>query len=63
MVYAIKEIIDPHELILIILTAIGRKLITTKDIYAQGPRQTLVLGVILLICIYGLRVTYKMPMP
>lgn len=63
LVYAVKEVIDPQELILIILTAIGRKIITTEDIYAQNPAQTMVLGLILLICIYGLKVTYKMPMP
>jgi uncharacterized membrane protein (DUF373 family) len=63
LVYALKEVIDPQELILIILTAIGRKLVTTEDIYAQDPVVTLVLGIILLICIYGLRITYRMPMP
>jgi len=63
LVYAVTEVIDPQELILIILTAIGRKLITTEDIYAQDPLNTLSLGIVLLICIYGLKVTYKMPMP
>ncbi len=63
LVYALKEVIDPQELILIVLTAIGRKLITTEDIYAQDPFHTLALGIILLICIYGLKVTYKMPIP
>lgn len=63
LVYAVKEVIDPQELILIILTAVGRKIVTTEDIYAQNPFVTLVLGIILLICIYGLKVTYKVQMP
>ncbi|MEE9594404.1 MAG: phosphate-starvation-inducible PsiE family protein [Candidatus Hydrothermarchaeales archaeon] len=66
LVYAVTEVIDPQELILIILTAIGRKLITTEDIYAQDPLTTIALGIVLLICIYGLKVTkvtYKTPTP
>jgi uncharacterized membrane protein (DUF373 family) len=53
--YAVKLIIDPKELILIILTAIGRKLIV-KDIFLEPAITTFAVAIVLLFCIYGLKV-------
>ncbi len=54
IIYAIEEFIDPQELILIVLTAVGRRLIVT-DLFDVDYRQTIVIGGILLICVYGLK--------
>ncbi len=54
IIYAIEEVIDPQELILIVLTAVGRRLIVT-DLFLVDYKQTIVIGGILLICVYGLK--------
>jgi uncharacterized membrane protein (DUF373 family) len=53
--YTLKVEIDPRELILIILTAVGRKLIV-KDLFLEPPLNTFVVALVLLICVYALKV-------
>ncbi|GBE18865.1 hypothetical protein BMS3Abin16_01474 [archaeon BMS3Abin16] len=53
--YALKAVMDPRELIVIILTAVGRELIV-KDLFKESPVNTLAAAVVLLICIYALRI-------
>jgi uncharacterized membrane protein (DUF373 family) len=53
--YTLKVVVDPRELILIILTAVGRKLIV-KDLFLEPPLTTFATAIILLICVYALKV-------
>lgn len=53
--YALEVVIDPKELILIILTAVGRKLIV-KDLFLEPATNTIAAAVVLLFCIYALKV-------
>ncbi len=55
LTYTLEVVIDPRELIIIILTAVGRKLIV-KDLFLEPPINTVAAGVVLLICLYGLKV-------
>lgn len=53
--YALEVVIDPRELILIILTAVGRKLIV-KDLFLEPAVSTFAAAVVLLFCIYALKI-------
>lgn len=52
--YALEVVIDPKELILIILTAVGRKLIV-KDLFLEPASSIVATALVLLICIYALK--------
>ncbi len=56
--YALEAVMDPRELILIILTAVGRELIV-KDLFKEPPVNTLATAVVLLICVYALKALPK----
>lgn len=56
--YTLEVVIHPRELILIILTAVGRKLIV-KDLFTEAAQNTLVVGIIFLLCIYALKILPK----
>jgi uncharacterized membrane protein (DUF373 family) len=55
MGYALKVVIEPRQLILIILTAIGRELIV-KDLFLEPAVTTFTIAIILLVCIYALKI-------
>lgn len=55
LTYTLTSIINPRELILIILTAVGRKLIV-KDLFLEPPTSTFASAIVLLACIYALKV-------
>lgn len=52
--YTIEVVIHPRELILIILTAVGREIIV-KDLFKEPPVNTFATAVVLIICIYALK--------
>jgi uncharacterized membrane protein (DUF373 family) len=52
--YALEAVMHPRELILIILTAVGREIIV-KDLFIEPPINTFASAVVLLICIYALK--------
>lgn len=52
--YALEAVMHPRELILIILTAVGREIIV-KDLFKEPPINTFASAVVLLICIYALK--------
>jgi len=56
--YALEAVMHPRELILIILTAVGREIIV-KDLFIEPPINTLATAVVLLICIYALKALPK----
>lgn len=56
--YALEAVMHPRELILIILTAVGREIIV-KDLFIESPVNTLATAVVLLICIYALKALPK----
>ncbi len=56
--YALEAVMHPRELIVIILTAVGRELIV-KDLFKEPPVNTLATAAVLLICIYALRTLPK----
>jgi len=58
LTYTIEVDIDPRELLIIILTAVGRKLIV-KDLFLEPPSSTLAAAVVLFFCIYALKVLPK----
>jgi uncharacterized membrane protein (DUF373 family) len=53
--YTLNVVIDPRELILIILTAVGRKLIV-KDLFLEPALNTFAAATVLLFCIYALKI-------
>jgi uncharacterized membrane protein (DUF373 family) len=53
--YTLEVVIDPRELILIILTAVGRKLIV-KDLFLEPAVNTFAAAIVLLFCIYALKI-------
>lgn len=53
--YALEVVIDPRELILIILTAVGRKLIV-KDLFLEPAVTTFAAAIVLLFCVYALKI-------
>jgi uncharacterized membrane protein (DUF373 family) len=53
--YALEAVMHPRELILIILTAVGREIIV-KDLFQEPPINTFASAVVLLICIYALKI-------
>jgi len=52
--YTIEVVIHPRELILIILTAVGREIIV-KDLFKEPPVNTFAAAFVLIICIYALK--------
>ncbi len=55
LTYTLTNVINPRELILIILTAVGRKLIV-KDLFLESPTSTFASAAVMLACIYALKV-------
>jgi|GEM_PF-2742027 len=50
--------IDPRELVLVILTAVGRKLVVL-DVFKEPASNTIAAGFLFLICLYALRILPK----
>jgi len=53
--YTLEVYIDPRELILVILTAVGRKLIV-KDLFLEPALTTFAVAVVMIFCIYALKI-------
>ncbi len=54
LMYPCKAEIDPLEIVMVVMVASGRKLIT-HNLFKEDPAKTLAVAGVLLVCIYGIK--------
>lgn len=55
MDYAIESRINPREFVLVVMTAIGRKLIVL-DVFKEPAEHTIAASFLFLVCIYAIKI-------